>query len=200
MGSRPSPGSRVSSAASCWGIGLRSRARRCVATAVLVVVASGGCIGSGSRPAAPPTLTEHGRPGPSASTSPTATPETTPSGRAPSETMRVDLGRLLQDEIGEVPLLKERSTGLRGQTVEDGSLEARIVDRLGIDDDDYEVIVAFPSDATALPVEVVAYRFAGAPPARVRSVLRAVSPTTWRAAGRTDRSERGGGRPPRSPQ
>jgi len=114
---------------------------------------------------------EQVRPAPSASTAPTATPETTPSGSAPSETMRVDLGRLLPDEIGEVPLLKERSTGLRGQTVEDGSLEARIVDRLGIDEDDYEVIVAFPSDATALPVEVVAYRFAGAPPARVRSVV-----------------------------
>lgn len=68
-------------------------------------------------------------------------------------------------------MIKERIIGLRGQTVEGGSLEARIVDRLGIDEDDYQVIVAFPSDASALPVAIVAYRYAGARPAEIRSVI-----------------------------
>jgi len=154
-----------------WGIGIGSRAWRGVATALLVVMASGACTGGGSGSAPAPTPTGHGTPDPSPSTAPTAGRAESPSGIASSEPTEVDSDGLLPDEIDGVVLIKERVIGLRGQTVEGGSLEARIVDRLGIDEDDYQLINAFPSDASALPVAIVAYRYAGARPAEIRSVI-----------------------------
>ncbi len=154
-----------------WGIGSRSRAWRGAATALIVVMASGACAAGGSGSAPAPTPTGHVTPDPSPSTAPTAGRAEPPSRIASSEPTGVDSERLLPDEIDGVVLIKERVVGLRGQTVEDGSLEARIVDRLGIDEDDYQVTTALTSDASALPVAIVAYRYAGASPAEIRSVI-----------------------------